>query len=74
MSRVMGGSQVRERVVFEAVMFSEPTAERRPIQSGNKYRLDTETRGHKLFMNMRAPGCSAPSVQLISLQMERQWP
>ena len=31
-SKVKGGSQVRERVEFdEAVMFSEPTAERRPI-------------------------------------------
>ena len=29
-SRVKGGSQVRERVKFEGVMFSEPTAERRP--------------------------------------------
>ena len=29
-SRVKGGSQVRDRVVFEAVIFSEPTAERRP--------------------------------------------
>ena len=23
------------------------------------YRLDTETKGHTLFMNARAPGCSA---------------
>ena len=29
-SRVKGGSQVRERVEFEVVMFSEPTAEREP--------------------------------------------
>ena len=29
-SKVKGGSQVRERAVFEAVMFSELTAERRP--------------------------------------------
>ena len=28
--RVKGGSQVKERVVFVAVMFREPTAERRP--------------------------------------------
>ena len=52
---------MRKRVVFEAVMFNEPTAERRPIQSGNKYRLDTETMGHKLFMNL-SPGCSALSI------------
>ena len=32
-SRVKGGSQVRERVESEAVMFNEPTAERRPIDS-----------------------------------------
>ena len=31
-SRVKGGSQVRERVVFEAVMFNASTEERRPIQ------------------------------------------
>ena len=29
-SRVKGGSQVRERVVFEAVMFNASTEERRP--------------------------------------------
>ena len=40
-SRVKGGSQVRERVEFEVVMFSEPTAERRPIQRGNTYIKDT---------------------------------
>ena len=28
----------------------------------DKYRLDTDTKGHKLFMNLRAMGCSAPSV------------
>ena len=27
------------------------------------YRLDTETKGHKLVMNLRAPGCSAPSAR-----------
>ena len=31
-SRVKGGSQVRERVVFEAVIFNASTEERRPIQ------------------------------------------
>ena len=31
-SRVKGGSQVRERVVLEAVMFNASTEERRPIQ------------------------------------------
>ena len=30
-SRVKGGSQVRNRVESEAVMLSKPTAERRPI-------------------------------------------
>ena len=31
-SRVKGGSQVRERVVFEDVMFNASIEERRPIQ------------------------------------------
>ena len=38
-SRVKGGSQVRERVEFEAVMFSEPTAERRPIIDQEQHKL-----------------------------------
>ena len=32
MSRVKGGSQVRERVVFEGVIFNASTEERRPVQ------------------------------------------
>ena len=31
-SRVKGGSQVRERVMFKAVIFNASTEERRPIQ------------------------------------------
>ena len=38
-SRVKGGSQVRKRVEFEAVMFSEPTAERRPIIDQEQHKL-----------------------------------
>ena len=40
-SRVKGGSQERERVVSEAVMFNKPTVERRPIHEEVIYNKDT---------------------------------
>ena len=40
-SRVKGGSQERERVVSEAVMFNKPTAERRPIHEEVIHNKDT---------------------------------
>ena len=46
----------------EAQTFGNLLGNQKNVCYCHKYRLDTKTKGHKLFMNLRAPSCSAPSV------------